>query len=72
MELDRLHHIDAVLVFAGMSRASLYKRIKEGLFPPPVQVGTRSAWRESSLRAWQAALPTGVRTPVAPPPATAA
>ncbi|MBL8256005.1 MAG: AlpA family phage regulatory protein [Pseudoxanthomonas mexicana] len=37
----------------GLSRATLYRRIDEGRFPPPVHLGGRACgWRASALQAW--------------------
>ena len=37
----------------GLSRATLYRRIDDGRFPPPVHLGGRACgWRASALQAW--------------------
>ena len=37
----------------GLSRATLYRRIDEGRFPPPVHLGGRACgWRPAALQAW--------------------
>lgn len=37
----------------GLSRATLYRRIDEGRFPPPVHLGGRACgWRASALQEW--------------------
>jgi prophage regulatory protein len=49
------HLIDAKSVFAmtSLSKASVYRGIKKGLFPSPVRTGERRvAWRGSDIEAW--------------------
>jgi len=37
----------------GLSRSSIYARMAEGSFPPPVRIGARAvAWRESDVTTW--------------------
>lgn len=55
--------LPAVIEMVGMKRATIYKHIKAGTFPAPVQLGSRSvAWDEETLASWQAGLKTGVKT----------
>ena len=38
----------------GLSRSEIYRRIKEGEFPQPFQLGIRAvAWTQSSIEEWQ-------------------
>jgi prophage regulatory protein len=54
--------LQAVMDAVGLARATIYKRIKEGTFPAPVQLGPRAvAWDESAIAEWQAGLQTGVK-----------
>jgi len=54
--------LPAVIEMVGMKRATIYKRIKAGTFPEPVQIGPRAvAWDETALAKWQASLETGVK-----------
>lgn len=54
--------LPAVIEMVGMKRATIYKRIKAGTFPEPVQIGPRAvAWDETALANWQASLETGVK-----------
>lgn len=54
--------LPAVIEMVGMKRATIYKRIKAGTFPEPVQIGPRAvAWDETTLANWQASLETGVK-----------
>ena len=40
----------------GLSRSTIYARVKDGTFPAPVRIGPRAvAWLESDVEAWQAA-----------------
>jgi prophage regulatory protein len=51
-----------VLARVGLKRATIYKRIKAGTFPAPVQLGARAvAWDEQLIADWQASLETGVK-----------
>jgi len=44
---------------AGISRASIYRLIKAGKFPAPVNLGTGAVrWKKSSIIAWQQSLTT--------------
>lgn len=37
----------------GLSRSTIYLRIAEGKFPPPINLGERSVgWVESEIEAW--------------------
>lgn len=38
----------------GLSSTEIYRRIKDGKFPKPIQLGTRAvAWTQSSIVNWQ-------------------
>ena len=42
----------------GLSRASIYARLKRGAFPLPVRIGPNSvAWRARDIDEWIAGLP---------------
>ncbi len=42
-----------VLRVTGLSRATIYRLIGQGLFPSPVKLGPGSVgWRESEIRDW--------------------
>ena len=54
---DRLLRIGDVMEVTGMSRSALYQMVKDGRFPPSLQVGPRAvAWRLSDVESWIAAL----------------
>ncbi|HVJ38191.1 MAG TPA: AlpA family transcriptional regulator [Stenotrophomonas sp.] len=36
----------------SISSATIYRLIKDGKFPPPKRLGSRSAWLESEVDAW--------------------
>ncbi len=42
----------------GVSRGTLWRMVKAGLFPPPIRVGTRAVrWRLSEVLEWIASRP---------------
>ncbi|WP_093180080.1 AlpA family transcriptional regulator [Variovorax sp. YR266] len=42
-----------VIRITGLSRATLYRRIAEGKFPPPVHLGGRACgWSRGALQRW--------------------
>lgn len=44
-----------VLDLIPYSRVQLWRKIKDGSFPAPLQIGARRrAWRESDIARWQA------------------
>ena len=44
----------AVSERTGLGRSTIYKRVQEGTFPPPIKIGERaSAWLESDIAEWQ-------------------
>jgi prophage regulatory protein len=65
-EDDVLLRIAEVEQRAGLSRSTIYKRIGEGTFPSPRQLGGGVVrWPRSEIRRWQQGLPMAG----APPPA---
>jgi prophage regulatory protein len=49
----RLLRLPEVLQRVGISRAGLYRAIKEGSFPAAINIGDRAvAWVESEIDAW--------------------
>ena len=53
MNGHRLLKLPDVLRLTGLSRSTVYRKLKEGDFPRPVQLGKRAvAWRESDLIDW--------------------
>lgn len=52
-ETTSLLRLPQVLARVGVSRATLYTRIKEGAFPRPVALGPRSvAWPSDEVESW--------------------
>jgi prophage regulatory protein len=55
-----IKRVPAVLVQTGLSRSSLYAKVKGGDFPRPIKLGARSVgWRTEDIDAWIAARPEG-------------
>ena len=50
---DRLLPRGEVEKRCGLARSSIYRKMREGTFPTPLQVGTRAVrWPESEITAW--------------------
>ena len=50
---DRILRLPIVLERTGLSRSTLYRKIKAGTFPKQVAISMRCAgWRESEVTAW--------------------
>jgi prophage regulatory protein len=48
--------LPAVKARTGLSRSTIYLRIKEGSFPPPISLGPRMVgWPEADIDAWLSA-----------------
>ena len=55
---NRLLKRPEVEALTGLSRSSIYLRMKRGDFPAPVRISTNSvAWRASDVDEWIATLP---------------
>lgn len=51
--LDPFLRLPAVLECTGLSRATLYRMMKAGTFPPQHRIGDRCcAWRRSEVAVW--------------------
>jgi prophage regulatory protein len=51
--LPRLERIAEIVARTGMSRATIYQRMKAGTFPQSVPIGDNSvAWVSSEIDAW--------------------
>ena len=47
--------LPAVKARTGLSRSTIYLRVSEGAFPPPVSLGARAVgWLESEVDGWLA------------------
>lgn len=50
---DCLLRIKEVMKRTGLPRSSLYRYIKTGIFPAPIQIGPKAvAWPESKIDSW--------------------
>lgn len=50
---DRFLRLNSVLDRTGLSRATLYRKIADGTFPPQKKLATRCCgWRESHVNIW--------------------
>jgi prophage regulatory protein len=59
MENDRILRLAEVLAVTGLSKSSLYRAVREGRFPRPVELGERlRGWRASEVYQWIADLPS--------------
>jgi len=62
LNAQRLFPISDVEQCSGLDRSTIYRRVKAGTFPAPVQIGPRRvAWTEDSIVEWQRGLAVGVR-----------
>lgn len=53
MSEDRLLNVKEVVQITSMSKSSIYARIREGTFPPRIQLGHRtSRWKASEVQNW--------------------
>ncbi|MBT9573686.1 MAG: AlpA family transcriptional regulator [Pseudomonas umsongensis] len=58
--IDRFMRLDEVLHTTGLSRNTVYRRIREGTFPKQVRIGPNSvAWRQSAIVKWMFDLSQG-------------
>jgi len=50
---SRILRLKAVLERTGLSRSTMYRKIKQGTFPAQVRISERCiGWRESDLDQW--------------------
>ena len=55
---DRLLSLSEVKCRSGLSRSSLYRKMRDGSFPEPLKVGLRSVrWPQAEIEAWVASRP---------------
>jgi prophage regulatory protein len=51
--MQTILRLPAVRERVAMSRSTIYQRISEGTFPPPVNLGKRAVgWLEAEIDAW--------------------
>lgn len=54
-QLQSFLRLKQVKALTGLSRSSIYDRIKRGEFPPQVSIGPRAvAWTSGAIASWQA------------------
>ncbi|PJN93161.1 DNA-binding protein [Amaricoccus sp. HAR-UPW-R2A-40] len=54
--IEKHLRLPAVIEATGLSRSTIYDKMKDGTFPRPVNVSARAiAWPESVIAAWLAA-----------------
>lgn len=52
---DRIVRLKTVLARTGMSRSTIYRKIKEDTFPAQIKISTNGAgWKESDINRWVA------------------
>jgi prophage regulatory protein len=57
-EPERLLSLDEVMAAAHKSRAQIYRDVKAGKFPAPLEVGPNAiAWLAREVATWQASRP---------------
>jgi prophage regulatory protein len=50
---DRILRIRSVMERTGLSRSTLYRKIRQGDFPKQIRISVRCiGWRESAVEAW--------------------
>ncbi|MFS2007934.1 helix-turn-helix transcriptional regulator [Duganella sp. CT11-25] len=53
-EMKVFVRLPAVMAATGLSRTTIYERIKAGIFPAPISIGPRAvAWDAGAIAAWQ-------------------
>jgi prophage regulatory protein len=54
-EPERIVRLKTVLARTGLSRSTIYRKIAEGTFPPPLKISANgSGWHESDINRWVA------------------
>ena len=51
-DLRPLLRLPEVIALTGISKAAIYKQMKQGKFPTPKRVGRSALWRRSDVQAW--------------------
>lgn len=53
LDASRIVRMAEVVRLTGKSRATIYRDIRDGRFPPPNKIGKNAVgWKESEIRAW--------------------
>lgn len=53
---DSLLPFPEVQAATGLSRSTIYEKISQGAFPPPIKIGRASRWSMIELQAWMESL----------------
>lgn len=61
--MESLLRLPEVMARTGLSRPSVYQRIKRGTFPSQISLGRACAWVESEIDAWVTDKITRSRSP---------
>ena len=51
-EFRGVYRLKKVCELTGLSRSTIYSRVREGTFPRFVKSGTMTAWRAADVQAW--------------------
>jgi prophage regulatory protein len=67
--MDTILRIPDVIARTGLSRVSIWRKVREGQFPAPIEISANTiGWPESEIAQWQASRPRrtyGATLPVA-------
>ena len=70
--MDKMLRAPEVMARTGLSRTTLWRRVRAGTFPAPTELGTNSiGWPESVISAWLKARPVRTYSGDAPQPSAA-
>jgi prophage regulatory protein len=51
---DRFLPIDVVIQIAGLGKTMIYRKVRDGSFPPPYKPGgSATRWSEAEIRNWK-------------------
>jgi prophage regulatory protein len=65
--LDTILRIADVTAKTGLSRASIWRKVRAGQFPAPIELSANSiGWPEREVAAWQTGLPRRTYGALAP------
>lgn len=51
-EFRGVYRLKKVCELTGLSRSTIYSRVREGTFPRFVKSGTMTAWKAADVQAW--------------------
>ena len=53
LEERRIVRMDEVSKLTGLARSTIYKKVSDGSFPPPIRLGARAVgWHMSDIVTW--------------------